>query len=249
MRAAVESRQDATSRLRRYVRRQQFKPGLLGAFVNPFYLARRALWREISDASPELSGALLDIGCGTKPYRELFAGAMYIGLDIDSEHSRALGIADAYYDGKRFPFEDAQFNAVLCNQVLEHVFNPQEFLAEIRRVLASGGRLLITVPFVWDEHEQPYDYARYSSFGLKALLEQHGFKVILQRKLLANVSVIFQLFNAYLFKTVSTRSAVVDRLVTAFVLGPVSLVGLILGALLPDNQDLFLDQLVVAERL
>ena len=74
---------------------------------------------------------------------------------------------------------------MLCNQVLEHVFNPQEFLGELGRVLARGGRLLLTVPFVWDEHEQPFDYARYSSFGLKALLEQHGFRVLQHRKLLA----------------------------------------------------------------
>ena len=63
------------------------------------------------------------------------------------------------------------------------------------------------------------------------------------------VSVIFQLFNAYLFKITQSRFGLVNRLVTAFVLAPVSLLGLILSALLPDNPDLFLDQLVVAERL
>jgi len=235
--------------LRRHMRRQQFNPDLSGAFVNPFFLARRELWRGIAAASPALSGPLLDVGCGTKPYRELFATEVYVGLDIDTERTRALAVADAYYDGGRFPFGNAEFRSVLCNQVLEHVFNPAEFLGELGRVLARGGRLLLTVPFVWDEHEQPYDYARYSSFGLKALLEQHGFRVLQHRKLLANVSVIFQLFNAYLFKITQSRFGLVNRLVTAFVLAPFSLLGLILGALLPDNPDLFLDQLVVAERL
>jgi SAM-dependent methyltransferase len=235
--------------LRRHLRRQQFNPDLSGAFVNPFFLARRELWRGIAAASPALSGPLLDVGCGTKPYRALFATEVYVGLDIDSTRTRELAIADAYYDGGRFPFGNAEFGSVLCNQVLEHVFNPSEFLGELGRVLARGGRLLLTVPFVWDEHEQPYDYARYSSFGLKALLEQHGFRVLQQRKLLANVAVVFQLFNAYLFKTTQSRFGLVNRLVTAFVLAPVSLLGLILGALLPDNPDLFLDQLVVAERL
>ena len=58
----------------------------------------------------------------------------------------------------------------MCNQVLEHVFNPDDFVREIARVLKPGGALLLTVPFVWNEHEQPYDYARYSSFGLRAFL-------------------------------------------------------------------------------
>jgi SAM-dependent methyltransferase len=66
--------------------------------------------------------------------------------------------------------------------VLEHVFNPDDFLNEVNRVLKPSGKLLLTVPFVWDEHEQPYDYARYSSFGLRSLLEKHGFSIVKHEK-------------------------------------------------------------------
>jgi len=235
--------------LRRWNRKQQFNPGLAGAFVNPFFLARRWLWAEIAAASPVLSGRLLDVGCGSQPYRSLFPACAYTGLDIDSPRTRALGVADAYYDGHRFPFDDGRFDAVLCNQVLEHVFNPAEFLTEVRRVMAPGGRLLLTVPFVWDEHEQPWDYARYSSFGLRSLLEQHGFRVLRQRKLMADFSLLFQLANAYFYKVTVTRSTTVNRLVTALLFGPLSLLGLAAAAVLPKNNDLFLDQLVVAETL
>lgn len=233
--------------LRAWNRKQQFNPGLAGAFVNPFFLARRTLWSEIAIASQELSGRLLDVGCGTQPYRSLFRQCTYTGLDIDSPRTRLLAVADAFYDGHRFPFDDGQFDAVLCNQVLEHVFNPAGFLGEVRRVMAPGGRLLLTVPFVWDEHEQPWDYARYSSFGLRSLLEQHGFRVLQQRKLMADFSLLFQLANAYVHKTVLTRSARVNRWLTALLCGPLSLVGLLSAALLPKNNDLFLDQLVIAE--
>jgi SAM-dependent methyltransferase len=237
------------SSLRRFLRRQQFAPSLAGAFVNPFFLARRQLWREIAAANASLSGPLLDVGCGIKPYRELFATESYVGLDIDSEESRSRGVADAFYDGAAFPFEAERFDSVLCNQVLEHVFNPDQFVSEIRRVLTPGGRLLLTVPFVWDEHEQPYDYARYSSYGLKALLERQGFKVVTHRKLLGDASMLFQLVNAYLFKVTRTRSRAINLVVTACLCGPLSLLGLAAGRLLPANPDLFLDQLVVAERL
>ena len=152
--------------------RQMYSPGWLGIFVNPFYFARSGLRDAVTDFAPMLSGRLLDVGCGSKPYQDLFAVEVYIGLDIDSENSRKRGIADHYYDGHVFPFTDASFDSILCNQVLEHVFNPDEFLREIVRALKPGGRLLLTVPFVWDEHEQPYDYARYSSFGLRDLLEK-----------------------------------------------------------------------------
>lgn len=231
-----------------WIRRQQFNPGILGAFINPFFLARRQLWREIKAANAFCEGPLLDVGCGSKPYRSLFKGT-YIGLDVYSDATRRGGTADVFYGGKNFPFQDGSFNSVICNQVLEHVFNPGGFLAEIRRVLVPGGKLLLTVPFVWDEHEQPYDYARYSSFGLRALLEQHGFRVITHRKLLADVSTLFQLGNAYIYKVTRTRSRYANSICTLLVMGPISLMGLVLGKLLPQNEDLFLDQLVIAESI
>jgi SAM-dependent methyltransferase len=234
--------------LARYWHARQFNPGVLGAFVNPFFLARRSLWAEMTGLAPMAHGRLLDVGCGSEPYRALFEVAEYVGLEIDSPESRRRGVADAYYDGGRFPFDAACFDTVLCNQVLEHVFKPDDFIAEIQRVLAPGGRLILTVPFVWDEHEQPHDYARYSSFGLRALLERHGFAVQTHHKLMADCSVLFQLLNAYLFKVLRTRSMVLNVLGTAALLAPVSLLGWALGKLLPGNPDLFLDQCVVAER-
>lgn len=231
----------------RFILSQQFNPGLPGAFVNPFFLARRLLWREIAAASTELSGRLLDVGCGSQPYRSLFRRCNYTGLDIDSPRTRQLAVADAFYDGHRFPFDNASFDAVLCNQVLEHVFNPAEFLSELRRVMTPGARLLLTVPFVWDEHEQPWDYARYSSFGLRSLLEQHGFRVVRQRKLMADFSLLLQLLIAYLYKVTLSRSPRLNLLVTVLLFGPLSLLGLVAGAVMPKNEDLFLDQLVIAE--
>src|SRR3546814_13294445 len=76
---------------------------------------------------------MLDVGCGTKPYRELFELEEYIGLEIDSPSARTQSRADYFYDGKKFPFEAEIFNSVLCNQVLEHVFNPDDFLQEVDR--------------------------------------------------------------------------------------------------------------------
>jgi hypothetical protein len=116
------------------------------------------------------------------------------------------------------------------------------------RTLRPGGQLLLTVPFVWDEHEQPYDYARYSSFGLASLLQRHGFAIVEQRKLMADFSLIFQLVNAYLYKLVRPWPVTARAVFGALVMAPVTLLGLVLGALLPRNQDLFLDQIVLARK-
>jgi SAM-dependent methyltransferase len=235
------------SLLSRY-RREMFFPGWLGVFINPFYFARAGLSKAMTGLAPELKGLLLDVGCGSKPYQRLFEVKEYVGLDIDSEITRQRGIADHLYDGKKFPFEDASFDAVLCNQVLEHVFNPDEFLSEIMRVLRPGGKLLLTAPFVWDEHEQPYDYARYSSFGLRALLEKPGFRIMDHKRSGDDASILFQLANAYLFKVIQRFSKPVRLLFTFTVMAFINCLGLVARLLLPNNPDLFLDHIVLAEK-
>jgi SAM-dependent methyltransferase len=234
--------------LKRGFSARQFNPGFWGIFLNPFYLARRGLRKEIEAASPLIGGSLLDVGCGTKPYRDLFHVHSYIGLELDSPVSRKRGVADAYYDGTTFPFPEGKFDSVLCNQVLEHVFTPDAFLSEIYRVLKPGGRVLLTVPFIWDEHEQPFDYARYSSFGLRALLERNGFRVISQKKILTDASVLFQLLNAYLFKVTDSRYIFIKLVTRVVLFAPISMLGWVAGGILPGNEDIFLDQIVTAER-
>ena len=234
--------------LKRFYYREQYNPGLGGLFINPFFLARRALWRAVAGAGGQMRGRLLDVGCGTKPYRALFDVTRYVGLDIDNALTRARAVADAFYDGGSFPFDDGAFDSVLCNQVLEHVFTPDAFVRECCRVLVPGGKLLLTVPFVWDEHEQPFDFARYSSFGLKSLLEKNGFRIVSHRKLLSDASILFQLCNAYLFKVTRSRWTMLNLVSCVLLFAPLSALGLLLGAVLPRNPDLFMDQLVVAEK-
>lgn len=235
--------------LKRYVLAQQYNPGLVGLCVNPFYHARRGLYQAIATVSPQLDGSLLDVGCGGKPYEALFRVDEYVGLEIDTPENRLKNKANFFYDGDTFPFPEQTFDAVLCNQVLEHVFNPEKFLAEIHRVLKPGGIMLLTVPFVWDEHQQPWDYARYSSFGLKSLLEKNGFKVLAQHKINADVRVLFQLVNAYLFKVLWTKWPVINLLICMMAMAPFNILGALLYRFLPGNPDLYLDQLAVVRKV
>lgn len=235
--------------LKEYVLRQQYAPGVLGLWLNPFYHSRRQLRCVVEQLSKNMSGRLLDVGCGRKPYRELFLTDEYVGLEIDTPANRANKQADYFYDGKSFPFESHSFDGVVCNQVLEHVFTPDLFLGEICRVVKPQGYLLLTVPFVWDEHEQPWDYARYSSFGLKSLLEKNGFEVVVQKKTNADVRVLFQLINAYLQKVLWTKWAFVNLLICIVFLSPFNILGMLLYRLFPSNPDLYLDQIVLARKL
>jgi len=167
------------NKIKKLFQKQQFNPGFLGIFVNPFYFVRRELYKSVSSLGRGINGKILDVGCGSKPYQNLLINTDgYVGMEFDSPENRAKSLADIFYDGNTFPSDDSTFDGVIFTQVLEHIFNPEQFLSEVNRVLKKDGLILLTVPFVWDEHSQPYDYARYSSFGLKHLLEKHGFKIV-----------------------------------------------------------------------
>lgn len=235
------------SRWKTIVQKELFNPGLLGMVINPFFIARRGLYKHIAQWADELSGRILDVGCGTKPYKHLFNYSAYIGLDIDTTLNREEKDIDVFYDGHVFPFPDSSFDSVLCNQVIEHVFNPEDFLKEMFRVLKPGAKCLITVPFVWDEHEQPYDFARYSSFGLRSLFERSGFRIVRQEKSVADLRVLVQLLNGYLYKK-TVRYRVVRMLATVFLMFPIHLIGIPLCWLLPSNEDLYLDNILLVAK-
>lgn len=229
--------------------RESFFPGVLGLLINPFYFARKGLAKHVSDLAINITGKTLDIGCGTKPYLHLYRSSEYFGLEIDTPQNRADKKADYFYDGNTFPFDNESFDSVVANEVFEHVFNPDQFLDETMRILKPSGLVLLTMPFIWDEHEQPYDFARYSSFGIKALLERHGFEVLEQRKSTGDIRVIFQLLNAYIYKKTVTKNAYINVLVTLVLIAPFNILGELLFMITPRNPDLYLDNIILAKRL
>ncbi len=222
----------------------------LGIFVNPFYIARRALADSIRRFAPDFSGSVIDVGCGGRPYEKFFTNATsYTGMEFDSPTGRERSRADVFYDGSRFPFPDGHFDGALATEVLEHVFTPDQFLKEIHRVLKPGGKLLLTAPFAWDEHEQPYDYARYSSFGIRHLLENHGFRIQKSVKTAADARIIFQLAGGYVYKKIPFKRYRVRLLCYLIFIMPLTVLGLFFGWLLPRSEDLYLGNVVLAEKI
>lgn len=235
-------------RLRAFLIRASFRPGLAGLLTNPFYAARKGLFENIESLAHLIEGEVLDVGCGQKPYRALFNCSQYVGLELDTPSNRISKRADYFFDGQLIPFENATFDTIIISQVLEHVFEPDAFLKELHRVLRPKGGVLVTVPFVWDEHEQPVDYARYTSFGLKYLLEGHGFTIIESRKTAADIRVIFQLINCYLHKQVAQWNVYIKMVAWVILTAPFNIIGELLYRLLPANSDLYLDNIIFARK-
>ena len=237
------------TKLKKIYLKEQFNPSILGLFINPYYFSRISLYKAIKSASGNLDGSLLDIGCGNKPYEQLFNVESYIGVELDTVENRTNKKADYFYDGLTLPFSSDSFDSIICNQVFEHVFNPDQFLQEIFRVTKPGGKIILTAPFIWDEHEQPYDFARYTSYGLNFLLKKYGFEVITFKKTLSDASLFFQLINVYLYKVTLTKNKYFNLSFMVFLHSFFNVIGLFLSFLLPKNKDLYLDNVVLAKKL
>lgn len=131
----------------------------------------------VADATPE-GTEVLDVGAGDAPYRELFGHARYRTVDwSESLHPRASS-SDIVASAEAIPLPDASIDLVLLTQVLEHVPDPKPVLAEQLRLLRPGGRLALTAPLVWELHELPHDYFRYTGPGLERLLATAGFEAV-----------------------------------------------------------------------
>jgi SAM-dependent methyltransferase len=121
---------------------------------------------------------VLDVGAGDAPYRELFAHAAYTSNDwAESVHTGGQQ-ADLIAPATALPLEDRCVDVVLCTQVLEHVADPALVCSELFRVLRPGGTAALTVPLVWQLHELPHDYFRYTAPGIEHLLSNAGFSDI-----------------------------------------------------------------------
>jgi SAM-dependent methyltransferase len=117
-------------------------------------------------------GALLDVGCGEMPFRAFLPpGIAYTGIDVPEAREFSMsGDDDIHeFDGCSIPFPDAHFDYALCTEVLEHAEQPEVLVAEILRVLRPGGTLVATIPFSARVHYAPYDFQRYTLFGLRRL--------------------------------------------------------------------------------
>jgi SAM-dependent methyltransferase len=223
---------------------------------HPLYFIRKGLFDKISLYSPELQGRLLDFGCGEKPYKDLFINVTsYIGLDYDGGgHDHTNENVDVYYDGKTIPFEDETFDSFFSSEVFEHVFTLNEILPEINRVIKPGGKMLLTCPFAWEEHEIPYDYARYTQFALKDMLEKNGFIVQKIDKNGHFISALHQIFMVYLTNEWIHRVAFFSRfnffkkIIRKLVVHSLNLFFKFFEPLWPKSNKFYLNTIIVAEK-
>ena len=135
------------------------------------WLATRDLHRVLKQELSQITGDVLDVGCGNKPYSIWLKNARkHIGIDIyDGALVDYVIKPDAKWD-----FLDNSFDAVISTQVLEHTEDFEHLLNEAFRVLKPKGKLVLSAPFLYHEHGTPYDFWRFTKFGLEKTIKAKG---------------------------------------------------------------------------
>lgn len=175
--------------------------------------------RALERAAPSVSGRMIDVGCGEKPYAHLFAAYVteHIGVERQDTFAQTSALSrgtgpDVLYDGETLPFPDESFDSALNVQVLEHTPRPLELLAEITRVLKKDGVLVLMAPFSFRLHEEPHDYFRYTPHGLRSLCERVGLEIVSVEPMGTLWTVIGHKLNTYFALSVARMGSVAQSL-------------------------------------
>ena len=147
-------------------KRKSFSPAIYNSYVINVPLLRKYL-----------RGKLLDVGCGHMPYKELISSQIdtYDSLDIESRTKGVTYIGDVQNMGI---INSAKYDSAICFEVLEHVPDPFKAVSEIARILKKNGVVILSVPHLSRLHEVPYDYYRYTEYGLRNILKKNNLKII-----------------------------------------------------------------------
>lgn len=122
-------------------------------------------------------GILVDLGCGTAPYKFFFLQYTnkYIGVDwTNTLHNSKADVVSNL--NEKVELADNYADTIISLSVMEHLCEPQCFLNESYRILKNNGFIILQVPWMWWIHEAPYDYFRYTPYGLKYMFEKAGYK-------------------------------------------------------------------------
>lgn len=235
--------------LKKYINNIFFRPSWYAVLVNPYFIARYYLYNNIKNFAKTVGPAkILDVGCGSKPYKDLFGTNEYVGIDIQGGgHLDEKKSIDAYFDGKTIPYGAESFDVVLCTQVLEHVEDPDALLRESYRVLKNNGIIYLTMPFIWPEHEVPYDFRRFTRFEHEKIFKDAGFKIEKIDSTCGVFGTCGQLISAYIFENLRKFSLVLAVIFAFLLCFPIQFLAIVMDTILRNNW-ITLDYVIIARK-
>lgn len=233
------------------------------SILHPQYYLKNFEYQAIIELKKKAKGTLVDIGCGRQAYKKYLLGSVdqYIGVD----HPET---AKMYQDGEKPDFfadaQDLPFKNNFCEtasmiSVLEHIPNPGKAISEAYRILKPGGYFVLITVQSYPLHDAPYDYYRYTQYGLKTLFKESGFTKVTTKPLGSYPIFAGQMLNVYLLNKLKKglNGSNFSKLLSILFTVPVFLISIVINLkvyvisrLVSDYQDgsFALYNLVVAKK-
>lgn len=189
----VKEKKAEVINLRENAVRQEGRVSL--SLFNYCFLVYYYLINEIDKNAHYAHGVLLDVGCGSSPFKSYFS--KHIEKYLKHEHPLAAKKNIKYDLLSELPEISAQTNSIdtiISFSVLEHVSEPFETIKEFKRILKDKGVFIISVPQYWHLHEEPHDYLRFTKHVLREKITKTGFEILLMKELGRSFATVGQAF-------------------------------------------------------
>lgn len=214
--------------------------------LHPQYFAKRFATKARRVAIERATGIVADVGSGRAPYKAEIEAKSDVSKYLTIDHPEATELYSKDYPldvqadiSDKIPLKDHSVDTVLLLMVLEHVPQPSQAIAELQRILKPGGELILSTVFTHPVHDPPFDFYRYTRFGIKHLLETNGFELVELGWEGASIETAVTVLNTTLFqhikKLAGTKTLLPIALLLAIIGWPIAiilnLIALIIGPL------------------
>ena len=149
------------------------------SYFSPMHWHRHSFMKKALKDIPK-NATVIDVGAGTKPYRQLINSRTpyYCAQDLHASAQNKVGVEQEAVDfvssAEHMPIPSGSFDYAICTELLEHVTSPTGVMKEISRILKPGGKVIVTVPMIIGEHQQPWHFQNLTRYGLAQLSHESG---------------------------------------------------------------------------
>jgi SAM-dependent methyltransferase len=218
----------------------------LAAFRDPLMTTRSVRRQAIEKACTFSKGTLLDVGCGGKPYKDLFYRSVTCYYGLEHPNYKDGENVDIFGDALLLPIRTCSVDTVVCFEVLNYLLEPHSLFKEVSRILKPDGYFILTAPQMRGFGKEDNDFFRFTPAGLRFLTEQAGLSVLRIDACGGIWSMVGQRISSALYMDLCECRGW-NRHLVCFLCGLVQVPGLILDRLWPLPQET-LHYLVVARK-
>lgn len=179
--------------------KNEWNPGIKQFFTCANYFERKELYKFISSYAKTITGVVLDVGCGSMPYEELFVNAIYIGLDLEGVTKSKSNKIIYSGLGEELPIRDESVDAIVSFQALYQIKDVERYIELLCKKLSQDGIFLISLPFIWFDSGSNWE-SRYSTKKFSEILHDNFIQTINIQKLNLGISGLLILFSGIIYK-------------------------------------------------